>query len=652
MFLFFGVWVFVKILFIQWGASSYELKSKAGAMAFDSLKVEAVRGNILSDDGRTLVTSLPFYDLRMDFKVPGMADSIYLSSVGGLAASLADFFGGDSTEYREKLDYGRDKGKRYYSIAPRRVNHIELQQIESFPFINLGVRLSGFRAIPYYKRVNPYDDLAGRTLGFVNSDGVTVGIDGAYDDVLRGIAGFTVKQKISGNFWIPIESDLNIEPTNGYDVNSTINIEIQEIAQRALEEQVEKIDADWGTIVVMEVATGDIKAIANATNFRENGGIVEDYNYAVGSSMEPGSTFKLPALMTMLEDGKITMNSRFNTAERGEEVRRANITDTHHGGNITMSEIFYNSSNIGMAKAVNATYKGRESEFVEDITSMGIGRELGLQIMGEPRPTVKNPKVRSSGWDGTSLMRMSFGYAITVTPLQTLAFYNAVANDGKMMRPRFVKSLSQKGETIEEYPVSVINEQVASPQVVKTAQAALLSVVEEGTAKSLQNDKFKVAAKTGTAWVAVGRSGYRLKDGTTNYLGSIAGYFPADNPKYSMIVAMKTYSRPGSGRTYYGAGLAAPVFKKVSEEVYDANFGFEAPKHSAGSYDPARERKARVVVKKDENGIPQVEGLKFNDAVDVLEKAGYKVRSIGYGVVKSQSVEANNCICLHLAPQK
>ncbi len=634
-FILLGIVIVVFTIRIQLGTSSDELIAQGERIAYFPDRIEAARGNILSDDGRILATSIPYYDIRIDFAAPSFDEVLFQSEVTALSESLSEFFEDKSaTEYEMAIREAHRENKRYYSLTPRDVNYVELQKIKNFPFLCQGARKCGFIAQKSYRRVKPLGDIANRTIGFVNSNGVKLGIEGAFDDILRGVEGLAVKEKISGNFWIPIASRLNIDPIDGLDVTTTIDIEIQDIAQSALRSRVKEVDADWGTVAVMEISTGHIKALTNITRNKE-GEMIEDYNYAVGMSQEPGSTFKLPVLLTLLEDGGMSLNDIVDAEGGVVMIGEAKVVDTRGGGygKITLEEAFVQSSNIGMAKAVNRIYEHRPAKFVSEIERIHLGRELGLQIAGEPRPTIKHPDVRESDWDGTSLTMMSYGYALRLTPLQTLSIYSAVANGGKMMRPKLVTSLSRGGEIIEQFEDEVIDPQIASPRVIAELQRALRAVVERGTAKSLNNPKYSVAAKTGTAQIAMGSRGYMTSDGSRHYLSSIAGYFPANNPKYAMIVAVKTFYKAGSDKLYYAGALAAPVFGEIADGIYSNNTDFVAP--FRGKNESLTEPKApRISV--DSLKIPRVVGMSFDDAVDILEKRGYSVSYKGFGRVVSQ----------------
>lgn len=642
--------VFLKIIWIQSGDGGEQLREKGIQYSFRSEVLEARRGNILSDDGRILSTSIPLYELRLDLAAEGLTDKIFADNVDALAGELSLFFGDRSpAEYALELRTARVQKKRYQAIAPRKINYVELQQVRQFPMFRLGVN-AGFIAEETYRRVQPLGNVAGRTIGFVNSNGVKLGIEGGFDDVLRGVDGLTVKQKISGDFWIPITSPLNIEPVNGLDVVTTIDIEMQDIVQTALRERIQEVEADWGTVAIMEVATGHIKAIANITRLK-TGEMIEDYNYAVGMSQEPGSTFKLAALLTLVDDGHLPLSTIINTEGGTVMIGQAKVTDTRSWGYgaISLQHVFEVSSNIGMAKAVNRVYAARPQRFVDNIVKMGLGKELGLQITGEPRPTIKHPSIKGSGWDGTSLTMMSFGYAIRLTPLQTLAFYNAVAAGGRMVRPQFVKALMENGHTYKEYPTETIIDQIASPTSIRIVQQALQGVVENGTGRALKNPQYTVAAKTGTAQIAMGRRGYTTADGSRHYLGSIAGYFPADKPRYSMIIAFKTYYKAGSDKMYYGGALASPLFRTIADRIYTSDYDFLKPINRPGASSSLGTHLkvggevgaaliARGAMAVDSLGMPVVKGLGLSDAVQIMEKAGYAVRTVGLGRVYDQKI--------------
>lgn len=651
-----ALFIVALLLYIQFGPRGEEFRSKGSNYVYIPSIVESTRGDILSDDGRIMLTSIPYYDLRIDFGAPGFSDTtLFKENIGALSLSLSEFFGDSTaTSYRERLERGLALKHRYYRIAPRRVNYMELQEVAHFPFLNLGMLRSGFIATRVFEREHPFGSLASRILGFINMEGRKVGLEGYYDDVLRGVDGLVIKQKISGDFWIPISSELNITPVDGLDLLSTIDIEMQDIAESALHRRVEELDAKWGTVVVMEVATGDIKVMANFGR-NENNEIIQNYNYAVGTSLEPGSTFKLPVLVTLLENTPLSLSTVFDTGSGQRDYGKdAVVTDTRSGGYgvQTLQGVFEHSSNIGMVEAVRRYYLHSPAKFIDELRATGIGQSLDLQITGEPNPTIKDPRIKDSrshngGWDTTSLIRMSQGYAVRVTPLQTLTYYNAVAGGGRMVAPRLVTALMDRGKVVEEFPVRVLNEQIASSKVISDVQRALLGVVERGTAQSLKNPLYRVAAKTGTAQIANGSSGYRLSDGSMNYLGSVVGYFPADNPRYSMIVAFQTLHRPGERSQYFGSTAAAPLFKEVADVIFTSKDIF-MERHSSGGSELTYDR-SKGEYKLDSLGVPQVVGYGHRRAIEMIESEGFRVRTSGYGTVKEQSLGGDSIVYLKLS---
>lgn len=663
------VGIIIKIVAIQVGTDSELLKTQAVEYSFRNDVQEATRGNILSDDYRILATSIPFYEIRMDLKAHGLDSAYFYDNVGALSDSLSRFFKDKSgAEYKKALISAKAEGNAFFRINKRKINYLELQQVRRFPIFERGQNKGGFIAIEGGRRVQPYGKLASRSIGFVNTTGIRVGIEGGFESYLRGTDGVSMMQKISGNFWIPVSSPTNIEPINGMDVVTTLNIELQDFVQTALSQRLIDVDADWGTVMVMETKTGHIKAIANATKLA-SGKVVEDYNYAIGMSMEPGSTFKLAALIALLDDARMPINEIVETGGGRIQIGATVVVDATRGGygTQTLQGIFEHSSNVGFAKAVNKYYGNNPGKYVEVIERLKLNKPLGLQIAGEARPTVKHPKNKKA-WDSMTLTMMSYGYAIRLTPIQLLTLYNSVANGGVMVKPLFVKELRQFGNTIETYHADTIVPKICSDASLRDVQASMKGVVTNGTAKALRNDMFTVGAKTGTAQIALGNKGY-MDNGGRHYLGSIAGYFPAENPQYTIMISMKTYSRPGSGKTYYGGALAAPLFKAISEHIFNTSYQFVEP------YKPAfTTTDSKLAVKKGnpqelkallhqlrvvDNGVVVTEaprdttiehsyqkspldvvGMTLGDAVLKLENLGYKVQSQGRGVVVRTQIDS------------
>lgn len=679
-----GVSIAAKILYIQYGPNGEELRQKAEKISYETATISADRGDILSYDGRLLATSVPEYEIRMDFSAQGLTDSIFRHNVDSLAYYLASFFGNKSAgAYKAFLSqsFANKSKNRYTLISPRKVNHLEIKEIRSFPLFRLGANRGGFIAVQVNRRLRPHGTLAARTIGMTNASGTKVGIEGSFDSILRGTEGRVLMQKISGNFRIPVHDKSNIDPVDGIDVVSTIDVELQDVAETALRQQLINMNAHWGTAVLMEVSTGEIRAMTNLTRHSDEN-VIEDFNYAIGMNLEPGSTFKLVSLITLLDDAGATMDETFDTGNGSpQKVGRATVVDTHGYGVLTLAQIFEKSSNVGFAKAVNKYYADKPQNFVDNVSRMGMDKPMELQISGEAKPIVRGPKDR--WWDGLTLTMMAYGYAVRVTPLKTLTLYNAVANKGKMMRPMLVTELRQYGQTLRHYSPVVMVDHIASDATIKKVDKAMQDVVDEGTATVLKNPYYKVAGKTGTAQIAQGRGGYHTSDGGREYLATLVGYFPADNPKYSCIVAIKTYRGPAGWNPYYGGTVSGPVLRAIADRVYARSTSLqkgissqkeksdERPRIKPGRTDEAMRvanrfdakaeapRKSQwfaevstkvadtdstfteIVAVDPRSGIvPEVVGMGLKDALYILEKEGLTVTFEGRGTVKSQSVKA------------
>ena len=671
-----GVAVLAKIIWIQAGTDASQLRSQGEQYSYRNEILEAARGNILSDDNRLLATSIPYYELRMDMQAKGLTEEVFNENIDALSQELASFFKDKSAgQYKDELIKARREGKRYYPVTRHRINYLDLQQIKKFPLFGLGPNKGGFLAVEQGRRIKPHGELANRTIGFVNSVGLRLGIEGGFQDDLKGIDGITYKQKVSGSFWIPISDPRNIEPINGKDIVTTINIEMQDIVQAALRERLLDTQADWGTVIVMEVGTGHVKAIANATR-KSDREIIEDYNYAIGMSLEPGSTFKLAGLIALLEDGKMPIDTPIDTEGGLAYIGPVRVVDSHRGdGVLSLQQVFEKSSNVGMAKAVNRVYGSNPGRFAEALSNLGLSEPLGLQIAGEAKPLIKHPK-STSGWDGMTLTMMSYGYALRITPMQTLTLCNAVANGGKMVKPLFVKEQMQYGQVIESYSAEEIIPQICSARVLKLVQQSMEGVVLNGTARSIRSPHYTIAAKTGTAQIAQGRRGYHVNGGK-HYLGSIVGYFPADKPRYSIMIALKTFHRDGSLLPYYGGALAGPLFKTIADRIFTGDYDFIEPitptiqplaqgltakagdsqeletvlhdmKFAVSPIAPGTMAvidSSRVkVVNKGTSApgtMPDVRGMALGEAVTILEKQGLRVRIAGMGSIKEQIPEPN-----------
>ncbi|MEW5846741.1 MAG: penicillin-binding protein [Bacteroidota bacterium] len=666
-----GLGIVIKIFFIQ-VVDGHELREKAKKITYRDILVEANRGDILAADGRVLATSVPYFDLRMDLLAAGLTDSVFKANIDSLSICLSKFFGDRSWySYRSELTNARKyaKNRRYYPIAPRKVNYLELQEISKFPLFRLGENKGGFIAEQVNKRMLPHNSMAARTLGMVNLDGGVVGLEKALDDVLKGRNGLRVHARIPGNTWVEVNSMNKVEPEDGVDILTTLDVQLQDVAEAALRKHLEGHGAGHGCAVVMEVATGDIKAIANLRR-NEDGTYDEVYNYAVGESTEPGSTMKTATLIALLEEGDIDLNDTVNTGKGKLQLYDHVISDSKEDGHgkITVKEVFEVSSNIGVIKLVQKVFKGKEKDFVKKLYELNLNQPTGIIIPGEVKPQIRFPG--DKGWSGLSMPMMSIGYEVRLTPLQILTFYNAIANNGRMVKPRIVKAFLRHGQVVESFPPQVIQSSICSRSTLKKVHEVLEGVVENGTATNLKNPRYKIAGKTGTAQIARGRKGYK-SGGRVSYQASFVGYFPAEDPKYSCIVVVNS----PSNSVYYGNVVAGPIFKEISDKVYatspewfreiesdelkdlpQAKTGLAAnleyvldeldiPVENIGKKhdwvtvqrDSTKIKALPVVISKKK--VPNVVGMGLRDAIYHLERLGLRVVAKGRGTVRSQSVQ-------------
>ncbi|MDB2492615.1 transpeptidase family protein [Flavobacteriaceae bacterium] len=600
--------------------------------------IPANRGNVYSVGGSLLATSVPKYDIRIDLVTPSHKN--YEAFIEPLCDSLASFYNTSSEEYKRKLRLARENKNRYFLLA-RNLDYSQYLQFRDFPLLNLGAFKGGLIVEQTTERDYPMGSIAQRLIGYERFDdqgNVTrVGIDGAFGEkYLRGEDGKRRKQKIGKGQWKPIEDYNQVEPQDGYDVYTTIDVNIQDIAHHALLEQLEYYKADHGTVVVMETKTGEIRAISNLGRNKE-GLYYERLNYAVGESHEPGSTFKLMALAVALEDRVIDTTTMVDTKKGVLSYYGKKVKDSKKGGygNISVAKAFEVSSNTGIVKAIHNAYKENPQKFVDGLYRMNLKDSLGLPLIGEGKSIIPDPRIKNGRWSGIALQWMAYGYGVSFTPLQTLTFYNAIANDGVMVRPKFLREIKEIDTSIETFSTEVINPRICSEETVLKLQQLLKNVVEKehGTGHGLYSDKFSMAGKTGTC-----QKDYVNKD-QLNYISSFSGYFPADDPKYSCIVVIH---EPDKSVGYYGADVAGPVFKKIAQKIFtdapvideinDLNQKSETVKASYDNY--------YAVAQKYKTIMPNLKGMSAMDAISILENMGLKVRTQGNGTVSKQSVKS------------
>ena len=559
-----------KIVFLQYSAYGIELRQEEKSINYTVWTKPAKRGDIISSDGSVMVTTLPVYTIHMDTRANGLGDKEFEQGVGELGHCLSRLFGDRSAAgYEQMIRSARKKGVRYQKISPRPIDFQELQLLKSFPILREKPNNGGAIVTTLYERKSN-GMLAQRTLGRSDENKGSMGIEEAFDQYLRGVDGQEWRQKISGNFWIPTGDKRDITPVDGMNVVTTIDAGVQDVAEKALKESLAKNKATWGTAILMEVETGEIKAIANLRRVERNGveSFVEDYNYAIGMNLEPGSTFKAVALMTLLDDMGVSIDEEFDTGRGAVYVNKVKVTDSDRNGHgkITLKEIFEVSSNIGFALAVDKYYRSNPKRYVDYINGIGFNEPYDFQIKGEAKPVIHNTDWEL--WSPSTLVTMSYGYGLLMTPMRTLTLYNAIANDGKLITPLLVKRVERPGgEVVKTFRSETINNRICAASTLRTIRESLEGVVYDGTGRTiLLNKHYKIAGKTGTARINVdGR--YETSEGRY-YLGSFAGYFPADKPKYSCMVAVQTFVPFGVYRPYYGGTLAGPVFRKIADKVY------------------------------------------------------------------------------------
>ena len=597
--------------------------------------IEPNRGNLYSDDGSLLATSVSKYTIRFDAVTVNDID--FKQNIKPLSDALAKQFGNTSSHYQQILRKAKENKNRYALIV-RNLDYSDYMAVKSFPLFNKGAYKGGLIIEQKTKREHPLGKIAERSVGYerVDENGyrTRVGMEGAFGEYLRGIEGKRAKQKIAKGLWKPIGNDNIIEPKDGYDVYSTIDINIQDIAHHALLKQLELYKADHGTVIVMEVKTGEVKAIANLGQ-TAGGKYYERLNYAIGESHEPGSTFKLMNLVAALEDKVIDTSSVMDTENGTWKIYRHWVKDSKRGGygKISVAKAFEVSSNVAFAKMIHNGYKNDPEKYVNRLMSMGVHKELGLPVRGEGIPVLRYPG--DKGWSGLSLAQMAYGYEVSMTPLQTLAFYNAIANNGEMVKPRLLKEVKEWNKTIKKFDKKVLNPAICSQETVKKVQKILKDVVEKkhGTGHGMYSKNFSMAGKTGTT-----QTNYVSKDKDKyEYISSFAGYFPADNPKYSCIVVIH---KPDKSVGYYGADVSGPVFKSVAQKVYATSpltsevdvkhmLIASADNSYQGYYKNAQQQYAQM---------PNVQGMSGMDAVAILENLGIEVEVKGNGRVKHQSI--------------
>ncbi len=678
-----GVFVIIKAAVIMFAERQY-WQEVADRFVKENVTVRPNRGNILSADGKLMASSLPEYRIYMDFmsgekdekrriKDQQRRDAALKDSIDSICRGLHRIFPEKSVAYfKRHLQQGRRKKSRHWLIYPNRISYIQYKEAKRLPIFRQSIYSGGFHAQAYNQRKRPFGSLAAQTLGRLYADtalGARNGIELAFDSVLRGRNGITHRQKVMDRYLDIVD----IPPVDGCDVVSTIDVGMQDICDKALRDKLEEINAYVGVAVLMEVKTGEVKAIVNLTKGND-GKYYEMNSNAISDLLEPGSTFKTASIMVALEDGKITPHTLVDTGNGVMNMHGSKMKDHnwYKGGygEIDVTRILEVSSNIGVSYLIDKYYKDDPQKFVDGLKRMSLDQPLHLQIQGEGKPNLKGPDERY--FAKTTLPWMSIGYESQLPPMNILTFYNAIANDGVMVRPKFVKALMRDGKVIKEYPTEVINPKICSDSTLAQIRTILRSVVKNGLAKPAGNDQFAVSGKTGTAQISKGKAGY--KTGRTDYLVSFCGYFPSEAPQYSCIVSIQKPGLPASGGL-----MAGSVFGNIAKRVFAQDLRFDLnsaidstanpiPAVKTGELEetaevletlkvPLEERIAstngkeiwgishadssavRLEEREPKAGlVPNVIGMGAKDAVFLMEKQGLKVHLSGIGRVRRQSI--------------
>jgi len=602
-------------------------RKKAEERTVRNFVITANRGNVYTADGSLLATSVSQFDIRMDAVT--VSNKNFEKHIKGLSASLAKMLGKSQGYYENYIRKARKHQNRYLFIT-RDLSYNQYLKMKAFPIFKLGMYKGGFIAEQHTEREHPIGKIAERSVGYDDYRG-RVGIEGNFRKYLRGKNGNRLKQKIAKGQWKPLNDNNEIEPIDGKDVITTIDLNIQDITHHALLGQLEKFEADHGTAVVMDVKTGEVKAISNLGRNRE-GKYFERLNYAIGESHEPGSTFKLMTVMVALEDKVIDTSTIIDTKDGKYKVYDRTVRDSHRGGygKISVAKVIEVSSNIGVVRMIEDHYSKNPQKFIDGLRRMEVGYKLNLPIKGEGNPRLPSPKDNKT-WYGTTLAWMTHGYGVSITPLQTLTFYNAIANNGEMVKPIFIKEIREKDRVIKRFKKEIINSKICSQETIDKVRVMLKNVVKRGTATNIYNENYALAGKTGTCQT-------EYWTGKTKYISSFVGYFPADNPRYSCIVVVH---KPKKEIGYYGADVAGPVFKKIAHKIYTETPSYDEV-DSLKIIPNLIDKKFKTYYKLANKAIktmPDVTNMSGMDAIALLENLGLKVKFSGNGKVRAQSVK-------------
>jgi cell division protein FtsI (penicillin-binding protein 3) len=672
-----GAIILGRAIYIQKVQGKY-WKSMSYKQHLKYIDIDAERGSIYSEDGNMLSTSIPVFDIYIDFGADGLREKDgkrFYKNLDSLSLSLASLFkDGNAAYYKNLLRTEYKKDSRYFPLK-KKISFEDYEALRDFPLVREGRNKSGFIIDVRDNRVNPYVLLANRTIGLSRGDtSKNVGLERSYDSVLKGQTGQRLMRYIAGTY-VPVDG-AEIEPENGKDIVTTIDTYIQDVAENALLKMMSENSSIHGSCIVMEVKTGKIKAIANLGK-RPDGSYWEDYNYGLGMRTEPGSVFKIATLISLLEDKYVDTGSMVDCEGGRKNFYGLNITDSHLGtGRVTVKEAFAMSSNVAFAKLADEYYHNQPSKFYQHLHALRLDTTSGVDIVGAAKPFIKKPT--SKHWAKTTIPFMAHGYEELETPLNLLMVYNAVANNGKMMKPYLVNSINEMGEEIQTFKPQVLVDKICSDEILGKLKGCLMAVVQskEGTAHALETNVYQFAGKTGTAVSAMDNRGYNK--GSKIYQSAFMGYFPANNPEYSIGIVIQNSSE---SKHVYGASVSGPVFREVADKLYalrvadksfdpssisndndmykfygmkkDVNKIFEMFKFqktdsaTSGSWRTTvlQDGKAKLLadnISTSAHKIPDVTGMGLKDAVYLLENMGLKVAASGKGKVIYQSLAQNS----------
>ncbi|MGM5630499.1 penicillin-binding protein [Apibacter raozihei] len=618
--LLFAVLVFARLIFIQ-THDTEKYKNLAQTTNFRNVEVKAARGNLYASDGILLATSITKYDIYLDMKT--IRNELYQNNVTILCDSLQKMFGKPSHYYYKVLNEGRRSKNQYMKLA-KGLDYEQFARLRNFPILNKGQNKGGFIVERRIERIKTITGFGNRTLGFDNEKGKS-GLEGAFSSYLKGKNGREIQQRINQKQWKPI--NIEMEPLDGDDVYTTIDMRIQDIAYSALQDQLEKSEANHGCAVVMDVKTGKIVAMTNLQRTK-NGDYDDLRNFAVWEAAEPGSTFKSISMLALLDDGYVGPETTVDIGTGSWNYYKHVVRDDHGHGTITLSQVLSQSSNVGIAKTVTKYYSKNPKDFLNKVNSWGINTKTGIDIPGESSPFI--PKYDKT-WSPVTLAWMSFGYGVKLTPLQILTFYNGIANNGVLMKPQLLDKIERKGETVRKFTPEILDKKMASEKAISDLKKMLTYAVETGTSRSIYTPNLSMAGKTGTAQVE-----YWNKGKGRLYQASFCGFFPAENPEYSCIVVI---NKPKKG--FYGAQVAAPVFKEIAGKVYlkkPLNLPKEDNTKQSVNIESLITKVNKPTINTATTLVPNVVGYYGKDAIPALENLGLKVVYTGQGKVKEQSI--------------